>query len=101
MSRSSSQAVSIKLLDKEYNISCPPDAEAELLASADFLNERMQEVKKSGRVLGLERIAIMTALNLAHELLNSKQDYNADVEEKLRHLCKKVDLAIDGFSQSK
>lgn len=95
MSTSDSQAVSITLLGKEFNVNCPPDAEAELLASADFLNERMQEVKRGGRVLGLERIAVMTALNLAHELLNSKQGFDTDIEEKLRHLCQKIDFALD------
>lgn len=99
MSQSESQAVSIKLLDKEFSFNCPPDAEAELLASADFLNEKMLEIRKSGRVLGLERIAVMAALNLAHELLQSKQTHNTGVEERLNHLGNKIDQALLDMNQ--
>ncbi|WP_286240419.1 cell division protein ZapA [Neptuniibacter halophilus] len=98
MSTQDSQPVSIKLLDKEFNFNCPADAEAELLASADFLNEKMIEIRKNGKVLGLERIAIMAALNLAHELLQSKQVLNSDVEARLRHLGSKIDLALQQSS---
>ncbi|PIE20882.1 MAG: cell division protein ZapA [Neptuniibacter caesariensis] len=94
MSTPDSQPVSIKLLDKAFNFNCPADAEAELLASADFLNDRMLEIRKSGKVLGLEHIAITAALNLAHELLQSKQSLNSDVETHLRHLGNKIDLAL-------
>lgn len=94
MSQPESQPVSIKLMDKEFNFNCPADAEAELLASADYLNERMLEIRKTGKVLGLERIAIMAALNLAHELLQSKQTVNSDVEERLRYLGNKIDQAM-------
>lgn len=95
MSQQDSQAVTIQLLGKEYNINCPADAEAELLASADFLNEKMLEIRQHGKVLGLERIAVMAALNLAHELLQSKQSHNSDVEQRLRHLGSKIDAALE------
>ncbi|EAR61118.1 cell division protein ZapA [Neptuniibacter caesariensis] len=99
MSTSDSQPVSIKILDKDFSFNCPADAEAELLASADFLNEKMLEIRKSGKVLGLERIAVMAALNLAHELLQSKQSLNSDVETRLRHLGSKIDLALQKKTQ--
>ena len=95
MTSTDAQAVSIQLLEKEYSINCPADAEAELLASADFLNEKMREIRQSGKVLGLERIAVMAALNLAHELLHAKQDYNHSVEERLRHLGNKIDTVLN------
>ncbi|WP_299182163.1 cell division protein ZapA [uncultured Neptuniibacter sp.] len=94
MSEAESQPVSIKLLEKEFNFNCPPDAEAELLASADFLNTKMLEIRKSGKVLGLERIAIMAALNLAHELLQSKQEIHVGVADRLQHLGDKIDQAL-------
>jgi len=94
MSQAESQTVSINLLDKEFSFNCPADAEAELLASADFLNEKMRDIRKSGKVLGLERIAVMAALNLAHELLQSRQETNSDVEQRLRHLGSKIDAAL-------
>ncbi|MFW1678080.1 cell division protein ZapA [Pontibacter sp. JAM-7] len=99
MTPSGSQAVTIKLLGKEYSINCPADAEAELLTSAVLLNEKMQEIRKTGKVLGLERIAIMAALNLAHELLQTKHDVNADVETRLKVLGHKVDQALQHLDQ--
>jgi cell division protein ZapA len=94
MSQADSQTVSISLLDKEFSFNCPADAEAELLASGDLLNEKMREIRQSGKVLGLERIAVMAALNLAHELIQSRQDMNSGVEQRLRHLGSKIDTAL-------
>lgn len=100
MSQPESQPVTITLLDKEFNFNCPADAEAELLASADFLNEKMLEIRKTGKVLGLERIAVMAALNLAHELLQSKQANTSNIEERLRHLGNKIDQALINETQT-
>ncbi|WP_067862971.1 cell division protein ZapA [Neptuniibacter marinus] len=100
MSHADSQTVSISLLDKEFSFNCPPDAEAELLASADLLNEKMRDIRKSGKVLGLERIAVMAALNLAHELLQARQETNSNVERRLRHLGNKLDTALQKSSAS-
>jgi len=95
MSQEDSQAVTVKLLDKEFSFNCPPDAKSELLASAEFLNTKMFEIRKSGRVLGLERIAVMAALNLAHELLHNNTQPNEDVEERLQLRSKKIDQAMN------
>lgn len=94
MSPADSQPVTVKLLDKEFSFNCPADAEAELRASATLLNEKMLEIRKSGRVLGLERIAVMAALNLAHDLLQEKADRSDQVEERLRQLNQKIDTAM-------
>lgn len=72
--------VSIKLLDKEFLIACPAENQAELIDSAKLLEQRMREIKASGRVFGLERIAVMAALNLSHELLQSQQATSSDQE---------------------
>ncbi|CAG0940940.1 Cell division protein ZapA [Gammaproteobacteria bacterium] len=65
--------VNIKILDKDYQVSCPPDERAALLDSAELLNGKMREIRDSGRVVGLERIAVMAALNMANELLRSRE----------------------------
>ncbi|MFY0678715.1 MAG: cell division protein ZapA [Neptuniibacter sp.] len=101
MSQDDSQAVTVKLLDKEFSFNCPPDAEQELLASAGFLNDKMLEIRKSGRVLGLERIAIMAALNLAHELIQQQGQQTESVEERIRYLGNKIDLAISEIDQER
>lgn len=95
MSQADNQAVTVKLLDKEFSFNCPSDAEHELLASANLLNEKMLEIRKSGRVLGLERIAVMAALNLAHDLLQVQSSQSESVEERLRNLNNKLDLALN------
>ncbi len=60
--------INIKILEKEYQVGCPPDERAALLDSAELLNSKMREIRDSGRVVGLERIAVMAALNIANDL---------------------------------
>ena len=64
--------VQVKILDKEYQVACPEEEREGLVASARHLSERMQEIRDSGKVFGADRIAVMAALNIAHELLQSK-----------------------------
>ena len=64
--------VNIKILEKEYQIACPASERAALLDSAEMLNAKMREIRDSGRVVGLDRIAVMAALNMANELLRSR-----------------------------
>ena len=64
--------VSVRILEKEYQVSCPPSERTELLDSAEMLNAKMREIRDSGKVVGLDRIAVMAALNMANELIRSK-----------------------------
>lgn len=89
--------VTVRLLDKEYQIACPEDGRDELLRSADFLNQRMKEIRDSGRVVGLDRIAVMAALNLAHDFLDANEQGGGVVEDasqRLRLLNDKMDDAL-------
>lgn len=61
--------VTVRILDKDYLIACQPEEKDSLLASARHVDERMREIRKAGRVIGTDRIAVMAALNLAYELL--------------------------------
>jgi len=65
--------VTVKILDKEYKVACPEEQEAELVVSAKYLDKQMRSIRDTGKVIGLERIAVMAALNLSHELLQSSQ----------------------------
>ena len=65
-------ALTISLLGREFRVACPEGEEKQLLASADYLNRKLKEVRDTGKVTGNERIAIMTALNIAHELVSNK-----------------------------
>ena len=64
--------VTVRLLDKEYQVACPEDEKAALLESADFLNRKMREIRDSGKQVGMDRIAVMAALNLSHEMLQDR-----------------------------
>lgn len=63
--------ISVRILEKEYQFSCPADERTDLLDSAEILNNKMREIRDSGKVVGLDRIAVMAALNMANELLRS------------------------------
>lgn len=64
--------VSVKIMGKDYTVECPPAEHEALVASAEFVNERMSAIRKRGKALGAERIAVMVALNIARELLSLK-----------------------------
>lgn len=72
-----SETVQVRILDKEYQVQCPPEEKAGLLQSAQSLDERMRDVRKSGNVIGLERTAVMVALNLAYDLLKAEAKASA------------------------
>src|SRR5438128_1868899 len=65
--------VSVRILEKEYFVACPHEERSALLDSAEYLNARMREVRDSGKVVGLDRIAVMVALNLTNELLRLRE----------------------------
>ena len=89
-----SKPVPVSILDKEYLISCPEDERDQLHAVVDFVNEKLEEVKDSGSVIGTERIIIMAALNIANELLTYKlrnRDYTESVDSVVKRLQTKID----------
>ncbi len=67
-------AVTVRIMGREYSVECPPDEHEALVVSAEFLNDRMMAIRKRGKALGTERIAVMVALNIARELLQLKGD---------------------------
>ena len=85
--------VSVRILDKEYQVSCPPEEVDELTGAARFLDERMREIRETGKVFGLDRIAVMAALNISHEFLGLKTDHSdavAGTDGKLSELTDRV-----------
>ena len=65
-------ALTISLLGREFRVACPEGEERQLLAAADYLNRKLKEVRDTGKVVGNERIAIMAALNIAHESMSNR-----------------------------
>lgn len=66
---SDSRSITVKVLGRDYQVACPPEERDALYAAARFLDDRMQAIRKRAAGLGLERIAIMTGLNMARELM--------------------------------
>jgi cell division protein ZapA len=92
-----SKSVTVTLLNKEFQVSCPANAEDQLSEAAHYLNQKMREIRKSGRVIGIERMAVMAALNIAYELavLRQQQEaYGQSVSTQIEHLQNKIDNAL-------
>jgi cell division protein ZapA len=94
--------ISVRLLDREYQVACPPDERSDLLDSAEYLDARMREVRDSGKVVGLDRIAVISALNLANEIIKLRRTgsvVDTDVGAKLRTLRERVESALEKGQQ--
>ncbi|MDM3872029.1 cell division protein ZapA [Porticoccus sp. W117] len=97
-----SNTTNIKILDKEYQVSCPPDERIALLDSARVLDQRMRNIKNSGSVLGLERIAVMAGLNLTYDLMKVQQDgaMGDEAKQRLQDLNNTLDDALQQFENA-
>ena len=97
--------VSVQILDKEYQVACPEDQQAELIISARYLDKQMRTIRDTGKVIGLERIAVMAALNISHELLKASGQGSApavagDIDATaITGLQRKVDEALHQLRQ--
>lgn len=100
---SSAQTVSVHILDKDYQVACPEGQQEDLIISARYLDRQMRGIRDTGKVIGLERIAVMAALNISHELLQATQqaaqnNTNLDAEA-LSNLQHKLDTALSRLRQ--
>ncbi len=89
--------VNVRILEKEYQISCPASEKAALLNSAELLNAKMREIRDGGKVIGLDRIAVMAALNMANELLQAtgRSDVlETDAKQRLARMRERVESAL-------
>ena len=86
--------MSVKLLDEEYQISCEEAEVDGLMSSARDLDERMKRIREGGKVFGVDRIAVMAALNIAHENVLASQKV-AEAERDVRKLVERVSRALD------
>jgi len=93
--------VTVKILEKDYRIACAPNHKDSLEDSASLLNNKMLEIKASGKVIGSDRIAVMAALNLAHDLLQQQQQTANDnqLTQHLRQLREKIDGIVNESKQ--
>lgn len=98
MSDEQPKAINISILGKEYLIACGEEERSELISAADYLDDKMREIRDHGKVIGTDRIAVMAALNIAHELLSQSSGGNSkgapDVENRIKSIQSKIEDAL-------
>ena len=102
---SETHTVTVSILDKDYQVACPPEQQAELTVSASYLDKQMRSIRETGKVIGLERIAVMAALNISHELLQATELEDTAVpateltDDEVSTLTSKIDEALYSLRQ--
>ena len=88
--------VTVRIMDKEFCISCPSEQREGLLESASILDKKMREIRDSRKVIGTDRIAVMAALNIAHELVENTNEnsYGSGVNLRIKSIQEKVESAL-------
>lgn len=98
MNAQASEPVALRLLDREFHIACAPEERPGLVAAARFLDDKMRELKSSAKVPGFDRIAVLAAVSIAHELLTLRQQHNSQEQvltDGLASLRRKLDGLLD------
>lgn len=90
-------AITINIMGKDYLVACSEDERPELLRSAEYLNRKMCEIRDSGKIIGTDRIAVMAALNIAHELLSQANGVDSQqhaIRDRILSLSSKIEDAL-------
>ncbi len=98
----STTPITIHILEKEYRIACPDQERDALLSAASYLGKKMKEIRDSGKVVGADRIAVMAALNITHELLKARNEIDSQSDNlghRIRSLQNKIDAALHDSRQ--
>ncbi|KAA3641046.1 MAG: cell division protein ZapA [Proteobacteria bacterium] len=93
----SKERITVKLLNREYPFSCEPSERQSLLMAADYLDSAMRDIKQNNSTLSYEKIALMSAMNIAHELIKAQtlnQQYDTEVMATIKKLNGKLEQAI-------
>lgn len=90
------KALDVTIMGRVYRVSCAPNEEKDLLAAVDYVDKRMSEIREGGKTVAVERLAVMTALNIAHELLTNKGTKvdTADLRRKISAMKTSISEAL-------
>lgn len=92
--------VTLRILDRDYVVACPEHEKDTLVAAAKYLNQKVQEVREGGKVVGTERMVVVSALNIIHEYFQYKQQQesqNHQLNQQVSGLHEKIELALNKF----
>jgi cell division protein ZapA len=89
--------IDIQILGRDFTVSCTDEEREGLMQAVGYLDDKMREIRDTGKIVGIERIAIMAALNISHELLNTKSgDIDiGDIKRRMHSMQSQIDQAID------
>jgi cell division protein ZapA len=100
--REAARPLSVRILEKDYFVACSAEERSDLIDSAEFLNNRMREIRDSGKIIGLDRIAVMAALNLAHEVIRLRSSTTGNDQAlgtRLKSLRERVEISLEKGQQ--
>jgi cell division protein ZapA len=91
-----SKTIDVIIMGREFTVACADEERAGLLEAVNYLNKKMQDIRDTGKVVGIDRIAIMAALNLSHELLHTKTgDVDiGDYKRRINNMQNQIDEAM-------
>jgi len=91
------RGVDVSIMGREFRVSCTDDEYEALMSAVSYLDRKMREIRDSGKVIGVERIAIMAALNIAHELLTTRTGGFdiGDFKRRINAMQEQIDQAVD------
>lgn len=96
---SATEPVTIRLLDREYTVGCEPDERASLVAAAQLLDDKMREIRGNNRMAALDRVAVLAALNLAHELQQTRGNSEGN-DRELQRTIGDIHRKLDGLFET-
>ncbi len=97
MSNQKSSSLDVNILDREFRVACPDDEREELQDAVAYLDKKMREIRDTGKIASVERIAIMAALNIAHELLTTRVGGGfdlADLKRRMQSMQATIDASL-------
>ncbi len=94
-----SEPVSVRIMDREFTIGCEPSEREQLVAAAQLVDKRMREIRGDSRTAALDRVAVLTALNLAHELMQGRQ-LGGSSDQAIRQTLGEMNRKLDGLFDS-
>lgn len=99
-----SDPTAVRILDREYLVACPPEEREGLQSAAHLLDSRMREIRNGNRMAGIDRIAVLAALNLAHELIQQRQgggNRERELSRALGDLTRRLDGLLDSVNTAR
>ena len=90
--------IDVTILDRQYRVACPDEEREELMASVAYLDRKMRAIKDSGKIAGADRVAVMAALNITHELLSAKTGAGFDLGEYKRRMLSMNSLVDEALA---